>query len=157
MRYEAIPETTLKELRETDDAGRVTVPYVDDEGGAPLRCCLRRSRPGETIALVSYAPLLRWAADEGIDPGAYLERGPVFIHAHECEGQQGEGELHDADRVFRAYNRRGHIQGGVVVAPGGGEAAARKWFEDPDVALIHVRAIEFGCFMFEIRRGEPIH
>ncbi|MGW3510169.1 DUF1203 domain-containing protein, partial [Streptomyces sp. NPDC000994] len=31
--------------------------------GAPLRCCLRRSEPGERIALVSYAPLRRWAAE----------------------------------------------------------------------------------------------
>jgi hypothetical protein len=29
-------------------------------------------------------------------------------------------------------------------------------FEDPEVALIHVRAVEFGCFMFEVRRAVEI-
>jgi len=30
--------------------------WDDDEGGAPLRCCLRDSRPGERVALVSVTP-----------------------------------------------------------------------------------------------------
>jgi hypothetical protein len=29
---------------------------VDAEGGAPLRCCLRDSRPGERIALITVTP-----------------------------------------------------------------------------------------------------
>ncbi len=60
-----IDPTALKELRSADDAGRGMVPALDEEGGAPLRCCLRRSAPGERIALVSYAPLRRWAAETG--------------------------------------------------------------------------------------------
>ncbi|HCT75623.1 MAG TPA: DUF1203 domain-containing protein [Micromonosporaceae bacterium] len=153
-RYEAIPAPVLKELRETDDAGRATVGYEDAEGGAPLRCCLRKSAAGDRVALVSYAPLLRWAADEGIDPGAYLELGPIFIHSDECDGP-ADGyphELHAANRVFRAYDRKGRIRGGVVVEPGRGEAAAKEWFTDSEVAVIHARAVEFGCFMFEVRR-----
>ncbi|MYT26401.1 DUF1203 domain-containing protein, partial [Streptomyces sp. SID7760] len=61
-----IAPATLAALRERDDAGRPCVPYEDPEGGAPLRCCLRRSRRGEWIALVSYAPLRRWAAEAGV-------------------------------------------------------------------------------------------
>ncbi|GAB2821142.1 hypothetical protein GCM10027073_60170 [Streptomyces chlorus] len=41
-----IPGVVLKELRTLDDAGRPPVPRTDDEGGAPLRCCLRHSEPG---------------------------------------------------------------------------------------------------------------
>ncbi|MEU8271499.1 DUF1203 domain-containing protein [Sphaerisporangium sp. NPDC049002] len=26
-------------------------------------------------------------------------------------------------------------------------------FADPDVALVHVRAVEFGCFLFEVHRA----
>ncbi len=81
-----VPARTLKELAVADDAGRAPVPFTDEEGGAPLRCCLRRSTPGERIALVSYAPLRRWAAETGADPGAYDEQGPVFVHAGECAG-----------------------------------------------------------------------
>ncbi|NUK90280.1 DUF1203 domain-containing protein, partial [Streptomyces lunaelactis] len=74
------------QLRDTDDAGRACVPFTDTEGGAPLRCCLRPSETGERIALVSYAPLRRWAAQTWAKPGAYDEQGPVFIHAEECGG-----------------------------------------------------------------------
>ncbi|CAM5468471.1 hypothetical protein SANTM175S_10443 [Streptomyces antimycoticus] len=58
----AIAPEVLKQLRITDDAGNPPRVVVDDEeGGSPMRCCLGRSRPYETIALVSYAPLRRWA------------------------------------------------------------------------------------------------
>ncbi|MYY82669.1 DUF1203 domain-containing protein, partial [Streptomyces sp. SID335] len=57
-----IAPAVLAELRERDDAGRPCAAFVDHEGGAPLRCCLRPVAPGERIALVSYAPLRRWAA-----------------------------------------------------------------------------------------------
>ncbi|MGW2715123.1 DUF1203 domain-containing protein, partial [Streptomyces sp. NPDC001356] len=60
-----VPAEVLQELRTADDAGRRPVPVTDEEGGAPLRCCLRHSVPGERIALVSYAPLRRWAAGTG--------------------------------------------------------------------------------------------
>ncbi|GAA3304049.1 hypothetical protein GCM10020295_54180 [Streptomyces cinereospinus] len=82
------------ELRDADDAGRVMTAVTDEEGGAPLRCCLRRSEAGERIALVSYAPLRRWAAETGVDPGAYDEQGPVFIHAEDCAGPRGRPALH---------------------------------------------------------------
>ncbi|GGM96261.1 DUF1203 domain-containing protein [Streptomyces fuscichromogenes] len=59
----------LDELRVRDDAGNRPRPYPDDTGGAPLRCCLRSSTAGERIALISYAPLRRWAAQTDADPG----------------------------------------------------------------------------------------
>lgn len=87
-----VPESALKELRVTDDAGRPMRPFTAREDGvplncigSPLRCCLRGVEPGERVALVSYAPLRRWASATGADPGAYDEAGPVFIHAEECE------------------------------------------------------------------------
>src|SRR5690242_6925775 len=88
-RYAAIPAAVLDQLRVLDDAGRPPVRSVDDEGGSPLRCCLRRAAPGERVALVSYAPLRRWAADAGADPGPYDEQGPVFIHSERCAGPTG--------------------------------------------------------------------
>jgi hypothetical protein len=26
-------------------------------------------------------------------------------------------------------------------------------FANPEVALVHVRAVEYGCFLYEVRRG----
>ncbi|MFJ7194128.1 MULTISPECIES: DUF1203 domain-containing protein [unclassified Streptomyces] len=157
----AIDRAVLKQLREQDDAGRTRTPFTDPEGGAPLRCCLRHSEAGERLALVSYAPLRRWAVETGAEPGPYDECGPVFVHAEECGGPaSGPGypvELHGARRVLRAYSAQGHILGGRLIEIPGERAtevdhALHEVFADPAVALVHVRAVEFGCFMVEIRR-----
>ncbi|MGW5862124.1 DUF1203 domain-containing protein [Streptomyces sp. NPDC055239] len=157
-----ITPTTLKQLRDTDDAGRPCAPYVDSEGGDPLRCCLRPIAPGDHVALVSYAPLRRWAEETGATPGAYDEQGPVFIHAEECEGPAQSSEEYPfarpgALRTLRRYNAQGHITGGRLLeipdpATEGFDAAFAEAFADPEVALVHVRAVEYGCFLFEVRR-----
>ncbi|ATZ26669.1 hypothetical protein SLAV_24335 [Streptomyces lavendulae subsp. lavendulae] len=156
-----VDPTVLAGLRRRDDAGRPCLPYEDPEGGAPLRCCLRRSRAGERIALVSYAPLRRWAAGSGADPGAYDEQGPVFVHADPCAGPAQDGALPfgtpGALRVARRYDAGGRILGGRLLDLGEepdavvGEALAEA-FADPEVALVHVRAVEYGCFLYEVRR-----
>ncbi|WP_328972192.1 DUF1203 domain-containing protein [Streptomyces sp. NBC_00239] len=169
-----IPSATLRALRETDDSGRPMRPCTAREDGeAPaadgslacvgslLRCCLRDIEPGERIALVSYAPLRRWAAEAGAEPGAYDEAGPVFIHADECGGPRGDGghplARPGALRTVRRYNADGHIVGGrFFEVPDDAEAGFTKVFgeafAEPDVALVHVRALEYGCFQFEVRR-----
>ena len=157
----AIDPAVLKQLRERDDAGLARMPITDPEGGAPLRCCLRHSKAGERIVLVSYAPLRRWAAETGADPGPYDECGPVFLHAEECSGQTSgpsyPAELHGARRVLRAYSAQGHILSGTLTEIPQERAtevdnALRDIFAHPAVALVHVRAVEFGCFMVEVRR-----
>ncbi|MEU0900200.1 DUF1203 domain-containing protein [Streptomyces massasporeus] len=145
----------LKELRTTDDAGRRTDGFTDAEGGSPLRCCLRHSEPGERLALVSYAPLRRWASETGATPGAYDEQGPVFIHADACAGPAG-GTLPftGSHRTLRRYSAEGRILGGRLVGePGEFQQALLEAFDDPAVALVHVRAVEYGCFLYEVRRG----
>ncbi|MEU3829251.1 DUF1203 domain-containing protein [Streptomyces sp. NPDC029080] len=144
----------LEELRTADDAGRPVAPFTDEEGGAPLRCCLRRGEPGERIALVSYAPLRRWAARTGADPGAYDEQGPVFIHAEDCAGPSGEAlPFTDAHRTLRRYSADGRILGGRLVTDAEAfRPALAAAFDDPEVALVHVRAVEYGCFLYEVRR-----
>uniref|UniRef100_UPI0006E242EF DUF1203 domain-containing protein n=1 Tax=Streptomyces graminilatus TaxID=1464070 RepID=UPI0006E242EF len=134
----------LKRLRSADDGGRELVPGTDPEGGSPLRCCLRDSAPGERVALVSYAPLRRWAAAEGVDPGAYDEQGPVFIHAEACEGPvAGEGyPFAGARRVLRRYDGEGRIVGGRLVEEVD-DRAFEEAFADPAVAVVHVRAVEY--------------
>jgi hypothetical protein len=146
----------LKRLRSADAAGRELVPETDTEGGSPLRCCLRHSTPGERVALVSYAPLRRWAAETGADPGAYDEQGPVFIHAEAeaCAGPAvGEGyPFAEARKVLRRYDREGRIVGGRLVEVVD-DKAFEEAFGDPGVAVVHVRAVEYGCFLYEVRRA----
>jgi Protein of unknown function (DUF1203) len=122
---------------------------VDREGGAPLRCCLRDSLPGERIALVAVTP-------DG-PRGAYRETGPVFVHADPCPGPREPGYPEDWRRrtqVFRAYDATGSIVGGAVVPSGQGqEEAARELLRDPSVAFLQTRNVVFGCYMLTIRRG----
>ncbi len=126
-RAHPIDPAALKELRTADDAGRRMRPVTDEEGGAPLRCCLRRSAPGERIALVSYAPLRRWAAGTGVDPGAYDEQGPVFIHAEECGGPDGDAlPFANAHRTVRRYSADGRILGGRLVESGRSRRRSRR-------------------------------
>jgi Protein of unknown function (DUF1203) len=157
----AIAPDVLSELLWSDDSGKPPVLLTDAEGGAPLRCCLRPSQAGEQIALVSYAPLRRWAHEVGADPGPYDEVGPVFIHPAPCGGPDGTGYpnwLAVGRRVLRAYSADGRILGGRLVAadpagsPVAAESALAEIFADPAVAVVHARALEFGCFTFEVRR-----
>ncbi|MFD3686669.1 DUF1203 domain-containing protein [Nocardiopsis sp. NPDC058631] len=157
----AIAPEVVETLRERDDAGRAPLARTDHGGGSPMRCCLRRSAPGEQIMLVSYAPLRRWAARTGADPGPYDECGPVFVHAGECGGPvDGPGyptALHGARRVLRSYHARGHILGGRLVELPMERAAEvdgllREVLADPEVALVHMRAVEYGCFLAEAHR-----
>jgi Protein of unknown function (DUF1203) len=158
----AIAPEVVRHLLQTDDAGNPPRLLTDEEGGSPLRCCLRRIRPGERVALVSYAPLRRWARETGAHPGPYDEVGPVFIHAEPCEGPGGTGyppELAGGRRVFRAYSAEGGILGGRLFEsgptpdPAAEERVVAEMLADPGVALVHARALEYGCFAFEVRRG----
>jgi hypothetical protein len=138
--FEPLPSTRV---------GRDARIRVDSDGGAPLRCCLRDSRPGERIALVSVTP-------EG-PRGAYRETGPVFMHAAPCAGPAHGGYPDDFRRrtqVFRAYDWTGAITGGAVVPAGDGqEEAARQLLRDPAVAFLQTRNVVYGCYMLTIRRA----
>jgi hypothetical protein len=131
-------------------AAGATRIFTDRDGGAPLRCCLRDSRPGERLALVAVTP-------DG-PQGAYRETGPVFLHAEGCAGPADTGYPEDFRRrtqVFRAYDHTGAIAGGTVVQPGEGqEEAAARLLADPDVAFVQTRNVVHGCYMLTIRR-EP--
>ena len=143
-------------LRVRDDAGRVPTEVVDADGGSPVRCCLRVSRPGERLLLASYAPLRRWAAERGVDPAAYDEVGPVFLHPVDCGGRDGDGypeELRGTPRVFRAYGANGRIVDGRLAQPADDhERVITELLDDDRVAVVHARALGFGCFTFAVER-----
>lgn len=55
--------------------------------------------------------------------------------------------------MLRAYDSGGRILGGRLVQPAEAAAGAAELLADPEVAVLHVRAVEYGCFMHEVRRG----
>jgi len=138
-------ELDVRALPRTIEASAVE-RLVDDEGGAPLRCCLRDSRPGEELLLTLVSP-------PG-PQGAYAESGPVFVHAGNCDGPASSGypdEFRRRTQVFRAYSPDGRIVGGRVVRPTDDqEAVARELLTAEGVAFLHSRNLVHGCYMFAI-------
>jgi Protein of unknown function (DUF1203) len=150
--FKPIPAGELGKIRAAgvDEAGNKLMPQADPEGGDPLRCCLRETRPGEQVLLIAYTP-------PGT-AGAYAERGPVFIHADPCEGyttpdRYPPGLIH-RQQVVRAYDQDGQIADGILA--GDGEralAVIQQLLARPDVALVHLRNVGYGCYNFTVRPG----
>jgi hypothetical protein len=147
---EPIPAGELQKIRAAglDEAGNRLTPQVDTEGGDPLRCCLRESRPGERVLLIAYTP-------PGTS-GAYAERGPLFVHADPCDGyptpQLYPPGLSHRQQVVRAYDQYGRIADGVLAGNGDHAVAViHEMLARPDVALVHLRNVGYGCYNFAVR------
>jgi hypothetical protein len=150
--FEPIPAAELDKIRAAgvDEAGNRLTPRADPEGGSPLRCCLRETRPGEQVLLMAYTP-------PGT-AGPYAERGPVFIHADPCEGYATPDRyppgLSQRQQVVRAYDQDGQIADGILA--GDGEqalAVIQQLLGRPDVALVQLRNVGYGCYNFTVRPG----
>jgi hypothetical protein len=152
LTYEAIPAAELTAIRVAgrDEAGNVLMPRIDAEGGSPLRCCLRTTRPGEQVLLIAYTP-------PG-GAGGYAERGPVFIHAEACEGYRTPHDyppdLYGRAQTVRAYDEQGQIADGVYVQSGEeADRAIADLLTRPGVTLVQLRNVGYGCYNFAVRRG----
>lgn len=150
--FEPIPPGELEKIRAAgiDEAGNRLATQVDAEGGNPLRCCLRGTRPGERVLLIAYTP-------PGTK-GPYAERGPVFIHPDACAGYSTQDryppELSHRQQVIRAYDHHGRIADGVLVNNGErATAVLRQMFEQSEIALVHLRNVGYGCYNCMVRRG----
>jgi hypothetical protein len=150
--FEPIPPGRLQEIRAAgiDEAGDRLTVQTDVKGGSPLRCCLQESAPGQRVLLIAYTP-------PGTR-GAYAERGPVFVHAEPCGGyltaDRYPPALSHRQQVVRAYDQDGRIADGVLVADGErAMTVIREMLARPDVALVHLRNVNYGCYNFAVRRA----
>jgi hypothetical protein len=77
--FEPIPPGELQEIRAAglDEAGSRLAPYAVAEGGSPLRCCLRETRPGDRVLLIAYTPPGPQRGDLADDISAALEASPA--------------------------------------------------------------------------------
>jgi Protein of unknown function (DUF1203) len=160
FRVHAISSGTLDDIRRAgqDQFGNELRPIVDDEGGSPLRCCLRRTAPGETVYLIAYRPFTA--------PGPYAETGPVFVHASACPGYREAGAYPASYRdwptmVFRPYRHHAGLNCDAIaydaIQMGDGPTAEKliiSIFADPTIKFIHTRNVHAGCFMFAITRAD---
>jgi hypothetical protein len=154
LRFEPIPAATLDGIRAAglDEAGNQLTVQTDTGGGSPLRCCLRETVPGERVLLIAYTP-------PG-GRGGYAERGPVFIHAEPCDGYHTPDRyppaLSHRQQVVRAYNRDGRIAGGVLAIDGEHAVPViRALLAQPEVTLVQLRNVEYGCYNFSVCLAPP--
>jgi hypothetical protein len=90
--------------------------------------------------------------------GAYAERGPVFVHADPCGGyatpDRYPPELRHRQQVVRAYDQNGSIADGILASDGDHALAViQRTLARPDVALVHLRNVGWGCYNFAVRAG----
>lgn len=150
FRIHALPTETLERVRASGlDVSGLPVEHLTGNGGEPLRCCLRDAVAGEELMLFGYEPPL--------PPSPYREIGPVFAHAHPCDGQGDGGRYPDGWRgrpqVLRAYDRAGRIHEATTTHDGQDpETLIAEMLAVPEVEQVHSRNIAHGCYMFAITR-----
>jgi hypothetical protein len=119
-----------------------------DDGGTPLRCCLREAAVGERVALLAWRPAPR--------PGPYAEVGPIFIHAEPCAGWSGAGYpegFWPRPQLLRAYDARGWVVDNRLIQGEDADEAIAELLSRPDVCYLHSRNPLAGCYMFSISRA----
>jgi hypothetical protein len=150
---EAIAPSRLATIRDTrlDDNGNPVVAF-DAEGWEPLRCCLTIGEPGHAIALIAYTPLSTRSP--------WTETGPVFICADECAGYQDPHELPNrlrtGPKILRTYRADGTLDyDHITQVPDGVDISDQvsKLLDEPDVAIVHVRAVLAQCFAYSVTRS----
>lgn len=153
--FSGIDPTELSEvLAAGEDCNGVAIqPFIDEEGGWPMRCCLADSQPGEEVAIIAWSPYA-WN-------GPYRETGPIVVHTAGCAGtwQQPSlpGEFDRRRMTLRPYDADHRILYDLVVAvPEGGSLTAltANLLERPEVAEVYGRNISGGCFAFVARQHD---
>ena len=136
-----------------DHGGNAVEPFIDDEGGWQLRCCLASSQVGERIAVIAYSPF-PWH-------GPFRETGPIVVHADGCPGtwQQPVIPAHLDDRamVLRPYGPDHKIAYEHVRHVGAGDGmveAIVELLQHPHIAEVYARNPLAGCFAFTARRAD---
>jgi hypothetical protein len=129
-----------------DEHGNAFQPYPAG-GGEPLRCCLQPAAPGDPIALISYAPF------QHVSP--WTEVGPVYVHGDGCAGHDGglPEQFRTGPRVLRTYDAENTLDyAHITVVPDGADLQPYldELFAVPEVATVHVRAVETQCFTYAV-------
>lgn len=119
-------------------------------GYGPCRHCLRVFAIGEERRILfTY------------DPFEETERlplpGPVFVHESACARYPEDGgfpeDLRSHRLTFNAYAKGRRLRAQEYVTDGRVEAVLGRLLARPDVAYIHVRDTDAGCFDFQVERA----
>jgi hypothetical protein len=135
-----------------DHGGNSVEPFVDDEGGWQLRCCLADSQVGDRITVIAYSPF-PWN-------GPFRETGPIVVHAEGCPGTWQQSaiphQFDDRAMVLRpygpdhkiAYDHVRHVSSTDGIAD-----ALVELLQHSEVSEVYARNPLAGCFAFTARRA----
>jgi len=153
FRYVALPTADADAVRATLIAPRYGHPaHVEIAAGCgPCRHCLRTFDVGrERRILFTYDPF------DGLEPLPLP--GPVFIHADACERHPERGAFPDGLRAhpltLNAYGQGRRLLAQAYVTDGAVETALERLFGGAEVAYVHVRDTEAGCYDLRVERGD---
>jgi len=113
------------------------------------RRCLRRFNPGERRLLFKYRPFQK--------EGVFAEAGPIYIHESDCRPETEiltgyPDEFRELPLLLRAYTRDDGQVDSKLIKDGDAETIIDTFFTDPEVAYIHLRDGESGCYYARIER-----
>lgn len=152
--FEGIQPTDLREVLASgvDQGGNPIQPFIDADGGWPMRCCLADSLPGDEVAIIAWSPF-RWQ-------GPYRETGPIVVHTNGCSSTWQAAalpeEFDQRPMTLRPYGAEHSILYELVspISAGSGlNAAVGALLERPEVAEVYGRNVRGGCFAFVARRA----
>src|SRR5215813_3809291 len=114
------------------------------------RRCLRRFNPGERRLLFKYRPFER--------EGVFAEAGPIYIHESDCRPETEiltgyPDEFRELPLLLRAYTRDDGQVDSRLIKDGDAETVIDNFFADRDVAYLHLRDGESGCYYARIERA----
>ena len=137
--------------RSRDHADNPISPFIDDEGGWPLRCCLQNSSRGDLIAIIAWSPFT-WH-------GPYRETGPIVVHVERCSRNSKltelPADLNGRPMTLRPYGAEHTILYDLVThVPANGDmtAEATALLAHEAVVEVYAKNATGGCFAFVARR-----
>jgi hypothetical protein len=151
-RIVAIPQKVADLVRSTRRSPGYGHPVHAEvaTGHGPCRLCLRTFEVGaDRRLLFTYDPF------HGRE--TLPLPGPVFIHEDECARHPEDGgfpeDLRRHPLTLDAYANGGRIEAREQATDGRLDPVVENLFARPEVAYIHVRDTEAGCFDFRIERA----
>jgi hypothetical protein len=148
-----LPKQVSAELKKTmhDQFGNEPKLEQAQSRRSICRRCLRRFNPGERRLLFKYRPFDK--------EGVFAEVGPIYIHANDCRPETEiltgyPDEFRELPLLLRAYTRDDGQVDSKLIKDGEAEKIIDMFFADPEVAYIHLRDGESGCYYARIERAE---
>jgi Protein of unknown function (DUF1203) len=150
-RYAGIPAALAAEARQSMISPQYGHPAHREvaTGTGPCRVCLRTFHVGEEDRLLfTYQPFL--------EVGALPAPGPIFVHADGCaryDALELPPDFRSLPVVVEGFRSGGTL---VVQARVDGEpteAVVDRVFAEQEVAYVHLRNGEAGCFMARVERA----